>query len=182
MSGALAGICSVCSYFYPCYLPTLIPESGSTYPLDLVRARLSIATASIPVSALPQAKASSSNGAKLSLSSAYHTASASIPRSELSIVGMTLKIMREEGGVRGLFVFFPFYLLTLIFFQKSVGIEGLWLRQRVLHHTWASTLPRTSFCAALSPRPGKPALHANCRVEHWQACRRSFPLYCLQVV
>ncbi|KAJ6593873.1 mitochondrial carrier [Mycena capillaripes] len=87
MSGALAGICSVCS----------------TYPLDLVRARLSIATASIPVSALAQAKTSSSNGAKLSLSSAYHTASSSIPASELSIVGMTLKIVREEGGVRGLY-------------------------------------------------------------------------------
>ncbi|KAJ6586894.1 mitochondrial carrier domain-containing protein [Mycena vulgaris] len=86
-SGALAGICSVCS----------------TYPLDLVRARLSIATASIPVSALSQAKLSSSNGAKFSLSSAYHTASSSMPMSELSIVGMTLKIVREEGGIRGLY-------------------------------------------------------------------------------
>ncbi|KAJ7703227.1 mitochondrial carrier [Mycena rosella] len=86
-SGALAGICSVCS----------------TYPLDLVRARLSIATASIPVSAASQAKLSSNNGAKVSLSSAYHTASSSVPLSELSIVGMTLKIVREEGGIRGLY-------------------------------------------------------------------------------
>ncbi|KAF8210202.1 mitochondrial carrier domain-containing protein [Mycena galopus ATCC 62051] len=87
-SGALAGICSVCS----------------TYPLDLVRARLSIATASIPVSAVPPpSKLVSSNGVKLSLSSAYHTASSSIAASELSIVGMTLKIVREEGGIRGLY-------------------------------------------------------------------------------
>ncbi|KAJ7925271.1 mitochondrial carrier domain-containing protein [Mycena leptocephala] len=86
-SGALAGICSVCS----------------TYPLDLVRARLSIATASIPVSASSPAKLPPSNGAKFSLSSAYHTASSSAPASELSIVGMTLKIVREEGGVRGLY-------------------------------------------------------------------------------
>ncbi|KAJ7497267.1 mitochondrial carrier domain-containing protein [Mycena latifolia] len=86
-SGALAGICSVCS----------------TYPLDLVRARLSIATASIPVSALPQSKLSSNNGTKVSLSSAYHTASSSARISELSIVGMTLKIVREEGGIRGLY-------------------------------------------------------------------------------
>ncbi|KAJ7462258.1 mitochondrial carrier domain-containing protein [Mycena galericulata] len=85
-SGALAGICSVCS----------------TYPLDLVRARLSIATASIPVSAMPQAKLST-NGTKPALSSAYHTASSSISASELSIVGMTLKIVREEGGIRGLY-------------------------------------------------------------------------------
>ncbi|KAJ6475338.1 mitochondrial carrier domain-containing protein [Mycena vitilis] len=86
-SGALAGICSVCS----------------TYPLDLVRARLSIATASIPVSALSQAKLSPGSVAKPPLSSAYHTASSSIAASELSIVGMTLKIVREEGGIRGLY-------------------------------------------------------------------------------
>ncbi|KAJ6499330.1 mitochondrial carrier domain-containing protein [Mycena sanguinolenta] len=86
-AGALAGICSVCS----------------TYPLDLVRARLSIATASIPVSAASPAKVLASNGPKLALSSAYHTASSSISASELSIVGMTLKIMREEGGIRGLY-------------------------------------------------------------------------------
>ncbi|KAJ7084359.1 mitochondrial carrier domain-containing protein [Mycena belliarum] len=86
-SGALAGICSVCS----------------TYPLDLVRARLSIATASIPVSAQPQPKLSANNSTKVPLSSAYHTASSSVPKPELSIVGMTLKIVREEGGVRGLY-------------------------------------------------------------------------------
>ncbi|KAF8198133.1 mitochondrial carrier domain-containing protein [Pholiota molesta] len=74
-SGALAGITSVCS----------------TYPLDLVRSRLSIATASISLTA----------GA-----AAPKVVLASIPSSipaDLTIWGMTLKIMREEGGVRGLY-------------------------------------------------------------------------------
>ncbi|KAJ7072350.1 mitochondrial carrier domain-containing protein [Mycena amicta] len=83
-AGALAGICSVCS----------------TYPLDLVRARLSIATASIPVSVPPSASAPTT-GAKISLSAAYHTSS--YAASELTILGMTKKIVREEGGVRGLY-------------------------------------------------------------------------------
>jgi len=63
-AGALAGICSVCS----------------TYPLDLVRSRLSIATATI-------GKGKSS----------IYT------QRDLSIVGMTLKVYREEGGLRGLY-------------------------------------------------------------------------------
>ncbi|KAF8893395.1 mitochondrial carrier [Infundibulicybe gibba] len=93
-SGALAGITSVCS----------------TYPLDLVRSRLSIATASIPLS--KQAVVPASSAIKgTSLASAYHTSSsvASSTRpsmyspADLTIWGMTLKIMREEGGVRGLY-------------------------------------------------------------------------------
>ncbi|KAF7321254.1 Mitochondrial carrier [Mycena kentingensis (nom. inval.)] len=76
--------------------------AGSTYPLDLVRARLSIATASIPVS-IPSPKSAPSNGVKMALSSAYHTASSAYSASELTIVGMTRKIIREEGGVRGLY-------------------------------------------------------------------------------
>ncbi|KAF7315702.1 Rho-GAP domain-containing protein [Mycena indigotica] len=82
-AGALAGICSVCS----------------TYPLDLVRARLSIATASIPISI--SSKPASSSTAKIGLSAAYHTSS--YAASELTIIGMTRKIVREEGGVRGLY-------------------------------------------------------------------------------
>ncbi|THV05112.1 mitochondrial carrier [Dendrothele bispora CBS 962.96] len=81
-SGALAGITSVCA----------------TYPLDLVRARLSIATASIPITQLQSASSSAviapnpANG----LHSAYTPA-------ELTILGMTMKIAREEGGIRGLY-------------------------------------------------------------------------------
>ncbi|KAJ3487450.1 hypothetical protein NLI96_g3529 [Meripilus lineatus] len=108
-SGALAGITSV----------------------YLIRSRLSIATASIPI--LPQTSSSSPSSvpAQPSLSSAYHTSSASasslsaskvsgassassgaaLPRAvanaftkeELTMWGMTLKVFREEGGVRALY-------------------------------------------------------------------------------
>ncbi|KAF8844745.1 mitochondrial carrier [Paxillus ammoniavirescens] len=95
VSGALAGITSVCS----------------TYPLDLVRSRLSIATASISVHSQSSPAASpaptSIHGVKQILASTCH-ASSSAPRAvyskaELSMLGMTLKVMREEGGVLGLY-------------------------------------------------------------------------------
>ncbi|KAK7472496.1 hypothetical protein VKT23_000611 [Stygiomarasmius scandens] len=88
-SGALAGITSVCT----------------TYPLDLVRARLSIATASIPVKQL-QLAATSSTSTAPSLSSGLHTSAvrhSPYTPAELTIWGMTMKIVREEGGVRGLY-------------------------------------------------------------------------------
>lgn len=89
-AGALAGITSVCT----------------TYPLDLVRSRLSIASASLPLQ--NQANASLAAGAR----SGYHTAAAAISgdmvagarrTADLGIWGMTLKVMREEGGVRALY-------------------------------------------------------------------------------
>ncbi|KAK7045556.1 hypothetical protein VNI00_007388 [Paramarasmius palmivorus] len=108
-SGALAGITSVCS----------------TYPLDLVRARLSIATASIPINALPSATEGLGAALASTTAAATKTATTNTPRlvnaihtsasaaasavtsnykpSELTIWGMTMKIMREEGGVRGLY-------------------------------------------------------------------------------
>ncbi|KAH7927498.1 mitochondrial carrier [Leucogyrophana mollusca] len=91
-SGALAGITSVCT----------------TYPLDLVRSRLSIATASIPIQSQPASQSApmSVSSIKQSLSSAYHTSSSQLrasSRPELSMRGMALKVMREEGGIRGLY-------------------------------------------------------------------------------
>ncbi|KAF9227460.1 mitochondrial carrier [Gyrodon lividus] len=94
-SGALAGITSVCS----------------TYPLDLVRSRLSIATASISIQDQISLAASpaldSIHNMKQTLASACHISSSS-PRAvcsnaDLSMLGMTLKVMREEGGVLGLY-------------------------------------------------------------------------------
>ncbi|TBU64568.1 mitochondrial carrier [Dichomitus squalens] len=93
-AGALAGITSVCT----------------TYPLDLVRSRLSIATASIPLQAAA-ASTSSSKAAQSALASAYHTASATtrltthsvFSPQDLTVWGMTLRVMREEGGVRALY-------------------------------------------------------------------------------
>ena len=85
---------------------------GTTYPLDLVRSRLSIATASIPLqNAAATAAPSTGAAAQPALASAYHTASASVrpvaaavfTPQELTMWGMTLKVMREEGGVRALY-------------------------------------------------------------------------------
>ncbi|KAF8552503.1 mitochondrial carrier [Imleria badia] len=83
VSGALAGITSVCS----------------TYPLDLVRSRLSIATASISVQnqSLLAGSADSTSGASSSMPKPRFS------KADLSVFGMALKVMREEGGVRGLY-------------------------------------------------------------------------------
>lgn len=93
VAGALAGITSVCT----------------TYPLDLVRSRLSIATASIPLQPQKQQKPS----VQPKLVSSFHTSSAvssaTAPRpitytpKDLTVWGMTLKVMREEGGFRALY-------------------------------------------------------------------------------
>lgn len=83
-AGALAGITSVCA----------------TYPLDLVRSRLAIVTASVNLSS--QAPQVSSAAATPSLTSGYHTSSISSPP-KLSMWTMTLQIVREEGGIRALY-------------------------------------------------------------------------------
>ncbi|KAF8135563.1 mitochondrial carrier domain-containing protein [Boletus edulis] len=84
ISGALAGITSVCT----------------TYPLDLVRSRLCIATASISVQN-QSLSATSAHSTPSSTSSA--TPKTRYSKADLSVFGMTLKVMREEGGVRGLY-------------------------------------------------------------------------------
>ncbi|KAG8213815.1 mitochondrial carrier domain-containing protein, partial [Butyriboletus roseoflavus] len=81
ISGALAGVTSVCS----------------TYPLDLVRSRLSIATASISVQNRSPLAASGD------LASSSTSSASRYSKADLSVFGMTLKVMREEGGVRGLY-------------------------------------------------------------------------------
>ncbi|KAI9461221.1 mitochondrial carrier domain-containing protein [Lactarius psammicola] len=92
-SGALAGITSVCT----------------TYPLDLVRSRLSIATASMlstnnsqTSASAPLTAAAKSSSSQLRHTSALHTSARPLP-SELTMWGMTMKVMREEGGVRALY-------------------------------------------------------------------------------
>ena len=110
---------------YTGHFPWLLYHLGSTYPLDLVRSRLSIATASVSLtseaSSLKTASVSLSSipipHAKHALASAYHTssnlasslnqaagaASSVYTKADLTIWGMTLKIVREEGGVKGLY-------------------------------------------------------------------------------
>ncbi|RPD63925.1 mitochondrial carrier [Lentinus tigrinus ALCF2SS1-6] len=95
-AGALAGVTSVCT----------------TYPLDLVRSRLSIVTASIPMQAAPTSS-SSASAMQPPLASGYHTASASAAArtaassifspQDLTVWGMTLRVMREEGGFWALY-------------------------------------------------------------------------------
>jgi len=93
-SGALAGITSVCT----------------TYPLDLLRSRLSIATASMMAtsasapasSSTPSPSSAGTSSSQLRLASALHTSARPLP-SELTMWGMALKVMREEGGVRALY-------------------------------------------------------------------------------
>lgn len=70
---------------------------GSTYPLDLVRSRLSIATASISLQNQLSANSTPSS------TSGASSAKARYSKADLTVVGMTLKVMREEGGVRGLY-------------------------------------------------------------------------------
>ena len=78
--------------------------TGTTYPLDLVRSRLSIATASMLSTNNSQtsASATTSSSSHLRLTSALHTSARPLP-SELTMWGMTMKVMREEGGVRALY-------------------------------------------------------------------------------
>ncbi|KAJ3877901.1 mitochondrial carrier [Lentinula edodes] len=86
-SGALAGITSVCT----------------TYPLDIVRARLSIATASIPITKSQSPITNSTSNLKPSTQNTFHTSSHPYTSQELTMWGMTMKIVREEGGIRGLY-------------------------------------------------------------------------------
>ncbi|KAG6885378.1 hypothetical protein C0993_002517 [Termitomyces sp. T159_Od127] len=113
----------------PPSLTLLSTTSGSTYPLDLVRSRLSIATASVALAhasssisspcansatilnTSPQSPTSSIP--KHATAAAFHTTSpgksfstataSGYTKADLTIKGMTLKIMREEGGIRGLY-------------------------------------------------------------------------------
>ncbi|KAK2464317.1 hypothetical protein APHAL10511_003774 [Amanita phalloides] len=135
-AGALAGVTSVCS----------------TYPLDLVRSRLSIATASINLSIQPKAApapGAALSGAKhISLASAYHTSS-SYSKADLTIVGMTLKIMREEGGLRALY---RGLVTTAVGVAPYVGInfaayEGL---RGIITPPGKATIPRKLACGALA--------------------------------
>ncbi|KAF8902651.1 mitochondrial carrier domain-containing protein [Mucidula mucida] len=132
-SGALAGITSVCS----------------TYPLDLVRARLSIATASIPVSVQPNTKPILSSSE--ALRAGYHTAArtSNYTAAEMTIWGMTLKIMREEGGIRGLY---RGLIATAVGVAPYVGINfaAYELLRGILTPPGQSSVPRKLACGALA--------------------------------
>lgn len=69
----------------------------STYPLDLVRARLSIATATI--ARLP----TTSLSANAKTNAQYSLKGKPVLDKDLGVWGMTLKVYRTEGGMKGLY-------------------------------------------------------------------------------
>ncbi|KAF9517376.1 hypothetical protein BS47DRAFT_1375690 [Hydnum rufescens UP504] len=92
LAGALAGITSV----------------STTYPLDLVRARLSIASATLSAPLSPSPRVTTSAGHHRSLLTAsMSTSAAAMSRAATPEIpgmwGMAVKVMREEGGVRALY-------------------------------------------------------------------------------
>ena len=151
----------------------LSPYSGSTYPLDLVRSRLSIATASISLTAPPPAPKVASAPATLVssqvLASAYHTSSAVsasssvasaasaagaaanavYTKADLTIWGMTLKIMREEGGARALY---RGLVTTAVGVAPYVGINfaAYEFLRGIITPPGKSSVPRKLLCGALA--------------------------------
>ncbi|KAI0087951.1 mitochondrial carrier domain-containing protein [Irpex rosettiformis] len=142
--GALAGITSVCT----------------TYPLDLVRSRLSIVTASIPTQSQ---LAQSTSAVKPTLVSGYHTSArlaAAAPsqqgvvaqaftQADLTVWGMTRRVMRDEGGVRALY---RGLIPTAMGVAPYVGInfaayEAL---RGMITPPGKSSVPRKLLCGALA--------------------------------
>jgi len=133
LAGALAGITSVCT----------------TYPLDLVRSRLSIASASLslPSSSSAPSVTSTLSGGRAGL--AYHTVAVNRSAADLGVWGMTLKVMREEGGVRALY---RGLVATAMGVAPYVGInfaayEAL---RGIITPPGKTSVPRKLICGALA--------------------------------
>ena len=143
--------------------------SGSTYPLDLVRSRLSIATAS--VSLVTPAAATGPKVAPISsipgqvthvLASAHHTAALpKYTKTDLTIWGMTLKIIREEGGVKGLY---RGLAATAFGVAPYVGINFATYEflRGIITPPGKSGVARKLSCGALAGR-------LLCGIPHWRA-------------
>ena len=134
----------------------MIGYSGCTYPLDLVRSRLSIATASVslvvPAATGPKTVPMSSipSQATHALASAYHTAAPpKYTKRDLTIWGMTLKIVREEGGVKGLY---RGLVTTAIGVAPYVGINfaAYELLRGIITPPGKSSVARKLSCGALA--------------------------------
>ena len=156
----------------PTHSLTLLPNAGSTYPLDLIRSRLSIATASIALPVTPPVSSYASQSSiafqQPALAASYHTsAPASVASSaslastatlaeieaaskeNLTVWGMARKVMREEGGVRALYRGLP---ATAFGVAPYVGInfaayEAL---RGVITPPGKTSIPRKLLCGALA--------------------------------
>jgi solute carrier family 25 phosphate transporter 23/24/25/41 len=141
-AGALAGIASVVS----------------TYPLDLVRSRISIASASMYAEAKSTSQAISDN----SSSSTASATKKKLSRTELrkmieerqkripGIWGMTLKVYNEEGGIRALY---KGCVPTSLGVAPYVGINFAAyevLRKRLADEEGEISTARKLFCGALA--------------------------------
>ena len=124
-----------------------------------MRSRLSIATASVslvvPAAAAGPKIAAASTSIPLSqgthaLASGYHTAAPSIyTQADLTIWGMTLKIVREEGGVRGLY---RGLVTTAVGVAPYVGINfaAYEFLRSIITPPGKSSVPRKLSCGALA--------------------------------
>lgn len=134
-AGALAGIASV----------------TTTYPLDLVRSRLSLATATISATApaLNSAPAATMTaGTGVAAKAAYHTASSFLPH-ELTMWGMTKKVFREEGGIKGLY---RGLVTTAVGVAPYVGINFAAYEafRGIITPPGKTSVPRKLLCGALA--------------------------------
>ena len=159
-------------------LTSVICPIGTTYPLDLIRSRLSIATASIPT--MQASAVSSSSAAQPALASAYHTASTAARSTaqslftvkELTMWGMTLKVMREEGGVRALYRGLVATAMGVApYVGKSAEHVGMPAQSLTI---WpllrqGSTSPRTRHSEGSSRLLGRPAPIESWHVARWRA-------------
>ena len=124
-----------------------------------MRSRLSIATASVslvvPAAAAGPKIAAVSTSIPLSqgthaLASGYHTAAPSVyTQADLTIWGMTLKIVREEGGVRGLY---RGLVTTAVGVAPYVGINfaAYEFLRGIITPPGKSSVPRKLSCGALA--------------------------------
>lgn len=151
-----------------------IAFAGSTYPLDLVRSRLSIATASIPL----QSPVVSSSTAQPALASAYHTASTSVPRpaaapffsaQDLTVWGMTMRVMRDEGGVRALYRGLVPTAMGVAPYVGKYRIHNMMNRETDRVDPFqASTSLLTRRCEDISHLLGRAACTGSCYAERWR--------------
>ena len=150
-------------------------STGSTYPLDIVRSRLSIATASVALATSASSSVTSASAripaGELAQHALFHTtATAAAPaysKADLTIWGMALKIVREEGGVRGLY---RGLVTTAVGVAPYVGINfaAYEFLRGIITPPGKSNVVRKLTCGALAGR--HPHNLIGCGAHHFVHC------------